>query len=176
MQWKFENWLWVIQVASYKSFNVRLTLLLFIHVWLHFQLKVWNQDSREVTKICFGNDLFQHLKDSLKGACEEGSFHFYCKPETLIKSIKIPSYLFFQDCATTQSNFFEIIGNNKNTYIPECLRMAASTRLKNSCTKWKLLNLFFHWCVSKAWNSSFKLKLIAFLKITVLIFYLITSL
>ena len=76
-----------------------------------------------------------NLKDSLKGACEEGSFHFYCKPETLIKSIKIPSYLFFQDCATTQSNFFEIIGNNKNTYIPECLRMAASTRLKNSCTK-----------------------------------------
>ena len=41
--------------------------------------------------------------------------HFYYKPATLIKLIKIPSYVFFPDFATTQSNFFEIIGNHKNT-------------------------------------------------------------
>ena len=61
----------------------------------------------------------------MKDACEEGSFHFYCKPATLMKLMKILSYVFFPDFATTQSNLFEIIGNGKNTYLPECLRMAA---------------------------------------------------
>ena len=125
------------------------TVLLFIHVWHHFQLKAWNQEGREVTKNLFLKLLFQHLKNSSKDACEDGSFHFYCKPAILIKLIKIPSYVFFPDFATTQNNLFEIIGNDGNTYLPECLRMAASVRFCYTWTKWKWFNLFFHWCGSE---------------------------
>ena len=53
----------------------------------------------------------------------------------LIKLIKIPLYIFFPDFATTQKNFFEIIGNEKNMYLPECLRMAASTGFWYTCMK-----------------------------------------
>ena len=68
----------------------------------------------------------------------------------LIKLIKISWYIFFPDFATTQKNFFEIIGNEKNMYLPECFRMAASTRFWYTCMKWMWSNLFFNWCVSNA--------------------------
>ena len=44
----------------------------------------------------------------MEDACEEGSFHFHCKPTTLIKLIKIPLYVFFPGNATTQSNFLKL--------------------------------------------------------------------
>ena len=52
------------------------TVLLFIHVWHHFQLKAWNQEGREVTKNLFLKLLFQHLKNSSNDAGEDGAFQF----------------------------------------------------------------------------------------------------
>ena len=81
----------VVASAQWKHI-IFFTLLLLIHVWCHFHFQHEIKKVGKLSKICYANYLFQHLKNPLKDA----------KPATLIKLIKIPSHIFFLDFATSK--------------------------------------------------------------------------
>ena len=55
--------------------NTFFTLLLFIYVWRHFQLKAWNQEGREITKNLFWN-LFVPTLEKFLETCWRGFISF----------------------------------------------------------------------------------------------------
>ena len=155
--------------ASTQWKDIFFTLILFIQVCCHFQLQGWNQEGREVTRNLFWK-LFVLTISKFLERCLQGRFILFLLQACNVDNIDKNSFIhnFPRFCYNSKQLFWNYWKWQEYLF----------TRMPQNGCFYKFLwhlyhmwfNLFFHWCVSNAWNSSFKLKLITFIQTTVLIF------
>ena len=128
--------------ASTQWKDIFFTLILFIQVCCHFQLQGWNQEGREVTRNLFWK-LFVLTISKFLERCLQGRFILFLLQACNVDNIDKNSFIHnFPRFCYNSKQLFEIIGNDKNTYLPECLRMAASTSFCDTCTTCDLIYFF----------------------------------